>query len=664
VPFGLVDADLKAYLRSAHVTLQEKVQEATRDDRVARYDDEVKTLRNAMLDEVKGKELILATDTDTSVILEGMLPSFGERQARILCDALEREACILACHRFGSHVLQSALVALQPFISESDAQDDSSASLRSARQLVVDITHAVQQKALDVMQNQFGTHVLRTLLLILSGKEAAADTLRSKRSSSFKKKANENGTVSRAKDKPSQSYAPWSFDKSRRALITTLKQALCSEESLLRSMCVDPISGPTLALLVESDDEANDPANDMLDKCLGGLQHASRDDERSAHVETLLRDPVGSHVLESLLRPAATPVLERFWTVYVHERFIKLAAHPVANFVVSALIKRLADEKLIVDTCKMIAADGEDGKLVKSGHMGIFIALLDCAKAQEQQRPLQKHNVRSIKETFWSSGRLDCCAMRAIFSSFGLSDFETLEKSEEKVLGGSIFLLLGTKTVAESKAQRKKARLTAKRSKQGREGKKDGKTDEGEVKITLQGSLLCQSIARLASPANQPFLSSLLRSSAFLRICCDASGVHVVLAALQSSQLAFSQRTQLCAKVLENVEPFSNDKYGSRVIDATFDTADMYFKDKMARTCLTLERQLLASTYGRFFLKNIQIGLYRRDVEAWKQEIRTKSDAKAKNGEEITHRDIPSSQKTKKGARKDDELDEILEGAQ
>lgn len=90
-PFGLVEPDLKAYLRSAHVQLHELVANVLSEGRVLSNDGEIKALRNAMLDEIKGKELVLATDADTSLILEDMLCTLGERQTRILADALSKE---------------------------------------------------------------------------------------------------------------------------------------------------------------------------------------------------------------------------------------------------------------------------------------------------------------------------------------------------------------------------------------------------------------------------------------------------------------------------------------------------------------------------------------------------------------------------------------------
>jgi len=154
-PFGLVDLELKAYLRSAHLKLNELMETALEESRAITQDDEVKTLRNAMLDEIKGKELTLATDTDTSRILEDMLYSFSERQTRILADSLTESSdnlFKLSCHRFGSHLLQSTLLALQSAVTEEEMAkrgegrkrgkvfSGDGKELRSAQELILDIS--------------------------------------------------------------------------------------------------------------------------------------------------------------------------------------------------------------------------------------------------------------------------------------------------------------------------------------------------------------------------------------------------------------------------------------------------------------------------------------------------------------------------------------------
>jgi nucleolar protein 9 len=65
-------------------------------------------LTNLLLD-VRGQELKLATDPDTALFLERLLPSLGDWGRRVIGDAFGNQWELLLKHRFGSHVVQTWL---------------------------------------------------------------------------------------------------------------------------------------------------------------------------------------------------------------------------------------------------------------------------------------------------------------------------------------------------------------------------------------------------------------------------------------------------------------------------------------------------------------------------------------------------------------------------
>jgi nucleolar protein 9 len=89
-PFGFVDADLKAYLRTALTSLAALAQPdaADEDDGDVSSLEERRTLRNAALAEIAGRELAIATDPDTSRVLELLVGAMEARQCRVLADKL------------------------------------------------------------------------------------------------------------------------------------------------------------------------------------------------------------------------------------------------------------------------------------------------------------------------------------------------------------------------------------------------------------------------------------------------------------------------------------------------------------------------------------------------------------------------------------------------
>ena len=63
----------------------------------------------SVLSELRGHELTVATDPDTAVVLERLMPSLGDWGRRVIGDAFGDQVEMLIRHRFGSHVVQTWL---------------------------------------------------------------------------------------------------------------------------------------------------------------------------------------------------------------------------------------------------------------------------------------------------------------------------------------------------------------------------------------------------------------------------------------------------------------------------------------------------------------------------------------------------------------------------
>ncbi|MCO5565775.1 hypothetical protein L7F22_019450 [Adiantum nelumboides] len=686
-PFGLVEPDLKAYLRSAHVTFQEHITSASEEGRVLNKDEDIKALRNAMLDEIKGKELVLATDTDTSIILEDMMSTFGDRQLRILAEALTQQSVTLVCHRFGSHVIQTLLSALQYFAMQANVNDNNEEGqgLRSCQQFIVDISESIRQQVGDIFGDQFASHVLRSLFLILSGKQATVESVRSKRSKKFHQKT--QLTSSRPWSDQFETHQPVDFKNALSGLLHTLQSTL-NDAQKVREMCISPTLSPTIALIIELAAKQDTNANkngkssiDFLDASLDGLV-SKEPEERSAHIETLLRDSVGSHFLEAVLKVAPHTVVQRFWKHYLAGRLGKLGTHPTANFVVSGAI-RLLDTNTLEQACEEVREEGE--KLVKARHLGPFVALTERAGELAPDKNPSSVSAKAKKSNVWNADRIDAVVVRSILTAFGISETDNDDKD-----GGPIVIdvLLNGKTLKEykkaakaAKKAKKDAKKAAKRKRaandeeEGEEEAENGSKEEDpkstKADLNLQGSLLCQSILRLSEPAHSPIFDNLLEieDRHFLSIACDPIGVHVPLAAVQSSNLPFASRSKFSAKILTLLIPLLSDKFGSRLMDAIFDVSDLFFREKVARACLGAERTLLSTPYGRYFFKRIHIALFRKDIVQWKQHLRTiqeeqrnkeqQSSKVVENAQEPIEK-VEKSRKKQKRSQVDEDLDAIL----
>jgi nucleolar protein 9 len=67
------------------------------------------------------------------------------------------------------------------------------------------------------------------------------------------------------------------------------------------------------------------------------LESTQPNSDRDAWFETILRDQVGSHLLEIVLKTISPSLYNKIFVTYFRNRLVKLCHHPVANFVVQQL---------------------------------------------------------------------------------------------------------------------------------------------------------------------------------------------------------------------------------------------------------------------------------------------------------------------------------------
>ncbi|KAE8252142.1 hypothetical protein A4X06_0g2404 [Tilletia controversa] len=391
-PFGIVDPEIKNYFKTAHADLVAAANSTPNHEQ-----DQHALLLSAALQELNGHELALATDPDTSLVLEYLIHSINNTQLRVLADRLTGSLFPLATHRFGSHVLEAILAALQRSLASNASSIQIAAAtgadvgtLRSAKQLIIDFTAELKQAQKDavstLLHHQFGTHILRTLLSILSGRSLDSDAnTRSKRSTAFRQKqdvsafdrkrkstANPDGTQH---DDASSLPVPDEFTPLLHALLADLTEALNINE--VRALSHNVVAAPTLglALALERPPQDGDlPVGRLADLILDNIpstcadfvsskgdnkkKKKKRDEdlprvpERSDHMESSLRDSIASHLIQRALELLAQRALTSprgsttqraaiaagrlFWRTYFAGRTVNLASHPTANYIVQS----------------------------------------------------------------------------------------------------------------------------------------------------------------------------------------------------------------------------------------------------------------------------------------------------------------------------------------
>lgn len=143
---------------------------------------------------------------------------------------------------------------------------------------------------------------------------------------------------------------------------------------------------------------------------------------REDYIETLLRDPTSSHLVEAIVSYSPPRVFRAVWSTYFQGRLTKLATHPVANFVVAKAVARLDGDEL---GGVMKEMEGAFGRTVKLGRTGVQRALVERATAT-QKCESEVIGVSAILLAHLSPGalRLMCNSilMQALTKAFGFGD--------------------------------------------------------------------------------------------------------------------------------------------------------------------------------------------------------------------------------------------------
>ncbi|WFD21862.1 Nucleolar protein 9 [Malassezia equina] len=652
-PFGIVPVAMQSYFKEVNAQLSQMMQE----DDPAAQSDEKKMLLQAALNEMNNNELMLATDPTCSLVLENMASQLDEKALRILLDRmtgryatfLTTSFCTLASHRYGSHVLQSLLAACQWMLhtgvctvylpqATADASSDAHGVLRSLPAVVSDIYEEMEPSMPDMMTDAFASHTLRSLVALLAGVPMAVlEDLRSKKSAKYRSKERQKSMVN---------DAVWDTSVPRVSvpdhfyyLLYKLYQHLLTHlsEQQVHAMMPNAVAAPTLSLLLRLEDGLvqNDRSLASLPNSLTSLV-LGQAEERTDFMEASLRDAVATHVLETALQGASSATLIHFWETYIQGRVAKLGGHPCANYVVATMLRLLPAER-------------------KDDPSPFSSALQELSQAGDQ---LVKHQMvgalQAAVERSVALGDYATEVLQAIASAFR---FPTEPSQDDVALFVPMVLNIYTRKAYLHKTQDESSTSSAKRKR-------------GNDEFTTQGSILLQRMLQLPAP-HQDLVYQSLAGDRLATYCQSPSAAHVVIAALTSPSASYSQRRALLRSLMAILLDLCDDTWGSRVADTCWFAADGFTKEKIAQLVIQHEKRLLASSYGRFFVRRLRLGVYRKNVDEWKAWAQTETAPSTPESKGMTvnpflflrdyaHSSSKIPRKQKKGGRAEQELETIF----
>ncbi|KAF9076613.1 armadillo-type protein [Rhodocollybia butyracea] len=669
VPFGYVDADVKAYFRTVDIQIrdwQEAADAPVDEDGTVDPNAEKHMFFVAALNEMREKEKQLATDPDCSIILERMAFSMDDFVRRVFLDSLSGSYETLAKHRFASHVCQTLLtVAAETMGREAkgvvaQAPEDSDGELRTVTDLVLDICQELLPSFSSLVMDPYASHVIRALLGLLcpsskhsSSHESSQGAVRSKKSAHWKSRQGPLTSVFDVEKRNDKETTNTQISPKLRAMSRTFVETMRNKlgDNEVRALAADKVASPCLLMLldVEVELEMADERGSLMDRVTVGIVSASLDGDMSVepsdYLGTLFRDPTSSHLLETIISRASDAPFALIWNTYLKGRLSRLAIHPVSNFVVAKVIERTDASQLATTYDEL---ENVWQKMITTSRTGVLRSTIDRSVAL---RTLE-HN--AIEAAFSSldlvSDEDRLCLVPCMLSLHTLQTYKSMKSTEP----------------SESNPQKN--------------GKMEGKRSSSQTNV--QGSLLLQSLLKLSHPHNQPVINSLnsLDSSERLKIAHNATSSRVLDILLDSETVPGKAKRAFVQSFCGSYHLLVDDRIGSRVGDRCFAFADTYLKEKVARSLISQEQFLAGSYYGKFFCRNLNLYLLKSRPDEWKtfqsnkKKGITNSAASTSNNNSIGTRTsildgeppngLPSKKKRKRETRAKDEIDELFDHVQ
>nr|XP_055165073.1 nucleolar protein 9 isoform X2 [Nyctereutes procyonoides] len=349
-----------------------------------------------VLKEVEAQALALATNRTGSEIMQELL---GFSPLKSLCRiwaALRSSLRLVACHRCGVHVLQSALLQLPRLLGslaekeeeeDVEEEDGKDGPLETLEELVLGLASEVCDDFLFYCGDTHGSFVVRTLLQVLGGTLLESE---------------------RARHRGSQSPV----------FITDKISSFCLQVALqvlhrkLPQFCAHLCSA--VISYLSSRNSSADGSPLLL----------------------FLRDQTSSRLLEQVLLVLEPLRLQSLFEDHFQGQLQALAAHPIANFPLQRLLDAITTRELLSPVFEELSPALE--AVLAQGHSGVVIALVGaCRRVGAHQAQVLQLLLEAFHCAEPSSRQVACVPLFATLMAYevyyGLLEEEGAVPAEHQV---------------------------------------------------------------------------------------------------------------------------------------------------------------------------------------------------------------------------------------
>eukprot|EP00117_Sycon_ciliatum_P045158 scpid42481/ scgid32491/ Pumilio domain-containing protein C14orf21 len=492
--------------------------------------------------------------------------------------------------KYASHVVQTSLnqclrmtrsqMAAVNVNEESDSPD-------SLVDIVVKIGSGIVGKLNDFVFDTYGSHVVCSLIQVISGVRVGDDIVRSRVSQKVAQKKtgaakDKLGAVSGAEtvwgELPEElnneldsfcdafvSMRDFSHCLTDRSASKVLQALLyCTQrrdENRCKHLCRQVLTACKV-LSAQADDGTPAAAAAAAACNTGGASAITR----------LAEDSVASHGLECILKVASPKLVQRLCQQCFSGQLLTMSLHHSANYVVQKLCDALSTENQMLLVAGELLPYLED--VLAMCHFGVCIALVKAASRVACQ---QAEVVEALLTAFHATAQPERCC----HAFLALSALDAVDASEE-----------GNKE--EGSANDSSATAS---------------TDDKASSLTIcpQGCQLVTGLLSMADPVAVLDSIVALSSDDLVRLATEQAGSRVFDAFYECAGAGSKRKRKIVKKLKGHFVQLACHKVGSYVVDACYRNSKSKSRQEMAEELLAEEHKLRESFFGKHVIRNCEL---------------------------------------------------------
>ena len=578
--YGLLDSEEQEYFSRANELLE-----------LNQFPDmeERRLFLESVYEEAKGKELKIACSQSCSRLMEKLISMSDVQQIRRLFNTFIGHFLYLVQHRFSSHCCETLFICAAPGVSDNFSKKDKKKSRDepevanpelSLADMFLKVVEELEGNWGYLLTDRFASHTIRLLLLVLAGEPidmSSMSVIASRKKERFGSTYTESPTETGISRKRT---VPDSFTFALKNAMTDMTSGL--DDTYLRALSTHPLGNPVLQVLLSLElghfgkSTAKDP--NSITRRLIPEESLEEGSQSTVFLRGLLYDPVGSRLLEAIMRCAPGKLFRNIHKNIIGDRIGSLSRNEIASYVVVRVLERIGKDDLQSDMNLILP---EIPGLIDRSRLIVPRVLIErCMARNVTMAPLT-----AILESAYDED--PAVRLEQLLKLQKPASIESGQDPEPKVKSYK------KNTVAPEK---------------------------------MHGSLLAQTMLRVPGPLGNLIYSSLLAtpSETLLNLAKDATTSHVVQQALTLPTSSTPFRRQFTPHFFGHINELSLDSSGSHVVDSLWlATRDIFFvKERFAQELAQNELILRDSFYGRAVWKNWSMDLYKRRRGEWTQKAK------------------------------------------